>query len=61
MNGEVGEVGEAETQIFIDEINEIYNKEFAQRDFERASEKRKEILENLDGENERERESNRNS
>jgi len=61
MNGEVGEVGEAETQIFIDEINEIYNKEFAQRDFERASKKRKEILENLDGESERKNDRNRNS
>ncbi len=61
MNGEVGEVGEAETEIFIDEINEIYNKEFGQRDFERASEKRKEILENLDGENERENDRDRNS
>ena len=51
MNNEVAEVGEAETELYIDEINKIYHQEFAQRDFEQASEERKEILENLDGKN----------
>jgi hypothetical protein len=49
MNGEVDEVGEAESEIFINELNEIYNEEFAERDFERASKEREKILENLDG------------
>jgi len=53
MNGEVGGVSEAESQMFINEVNEIYNKKFAERDFERASKERKKILEKLDGERDR--------
>jgi len=48
-NGEVGEAFDLEQQLFIDEINEIYNQEFAQRDFDKASEERKKILEKLHG------------
>lgn len=49
-NDEIGEAGEEETGRFIDEINEIYEKKFAARDEERASESRKRIIERLDDE-----------
>lgn len=61
LNNEVAEVGEAETEMYINEINELYRKEFDQRDFEQASEERQKILENLDGESERENNRARNS
>lgn len=47
MNSEVAEVEETKTEEFIGEINEIYNREYAQRDFEKAAEKRQKMLENL--------------
>lgn len=47
VNGEVNEAAEAENNMVIDEINRILNKKFADQDFERASEERKRILENL--------------
>ena len=46
-NGEIGEAGEEETGRHIDEVNEIYEKKFAQRDTDRAAESRKRILERL--------------
>jgi len=53
VNGEVDEVSESESNMFIDEINETLNKKFADQDFERASKERKRILENLDDERDR--------
>jgi len=61
MNNEVAEVGEVETEMYIDEINAIYRKEFAQRDFEQAAEERQKILEKLDGEREEREERDRQS
>ena len=55
MNNEDAEVGEDDTKMFIEEVNELYRKEYAQRDFEQASEERKRILEKLDGERQGER------
>lgn len=48
VNDEVDEVSEVESQTYIDAINETYNKEFAEQDFDRAAEERKRILEDLD-------------
>jgi len=61
MNNEVAEVGEAQTEMYIDEINAIYRKEFDQRDFEQASEERQKIMENLDGERKEREERDRQS
>jgi len=47
MNAEVSEVEEFKTEEYIEDINKVYNKEYAQRDFEKAAEKRKKILERL--------------
>lgn len=47
MNGEVQEVEESRNDEYIDGINKIYDKEFAQRDFEKAAEKRRQVLERL--------------
>lgn len=52
-NGEVGEVGEAETEEFVNEVNELYNKTYAERDSERAAQSRKRILERLHGHGDR--------
>jgi hypothetical protein len=49
MNAEVSEVEEAKTEEFITEVNKIYDREYAQRDFEKAAEKRQKMLENLYG------------
>lgn len=46
-NDEIGEAGEEETGRYIDEINETYEKKFAQRDADRAAESRKRILERI--------------
>ncbi len=46
-NGEVDEVGEVNTGMFIDEINAVYNKKYAERDAARAAASRKRILERL--------------
>lgn len=46
---EIDEASEAETKRYIAEINEIYNKKFAERDKELAAASRKRILERLDG------------
>ncbi len=51
-NGEVGRVNAADADIFINEINEIYKKDCAEKDFELASEEREKILESLDGKRE---------
>lgn len=48
MNEEVSEVEEYKTNEYIDKVNVVYNREYAQRDFEKAAEKRKKILEKLD-------------
>jgi len=48
-NGEVGVVGEAETEEFVNEINKLYEKKFAERDSERAAQSRKRILGRLHG------------
>lgn len=53
MNNEVDEVGEIESHKYIDGINEAYNTEFAERDFERAAKERKRILEILNDEGNR--------
>ncbi|KKM18680.1 hypothetical protein LCGC14_1663220 [marine sediment metagenome] len=47
MNAEVSEVEECKTGEYIDKINKIYDREYAQRDFEKAAESRKKILEKL--------------
>jgi uncharacterized protein with gpF-like domain len=47
MNAEVSEVEETKTGEYIDKINVIYDREYAQRDFEKAAESRKKILEKL--------------
>ncbi len=47
VNGEVSEVEEFKTNSYIDEINKIYDKEYAQRDFEKASEQLNKILERV--------------
>lgn len=46
-NGEVDEVGEVDTNIFIDEINVVYNRKYAERDAADAAASRKRILERL--------------
>lgn len=48
-NGEVGEAFDLEQQLFVDEINEIYNQEFEERDFEKAAKERQIILEKING------------
>lgn len=48
LNREVKEVEEAENEEYINMVNEVYDREFAQRDFERAAETRKKMLERLD-------------
>jgi len=52
-NDEIDEASEAETERYITEINEIYNKKFAERDKELATASRKRILERLDGKRDR--------
>jgi len=47
-NGEVSEVEEAKNEEFINEVNAVYDKEYSQRDFEKAAENRRLILESLD-------------
>jgi hypothetical protein len=47
VNDEIAEASEAETGRYIDEINEVYETEFAQRDAERAAESRRRIMEGL--------------
>jgi hypothetical protein len=47
LNAENSDVEEFKTNEYIDKINEIYNVEYAQRDFEKAAENRKLILEKL--------------
>ena len=47
MNGEVSEVEEAKNEEYINAVNAIYDREYAQRDFEKAADKRREILERL--------------
>lgn len=49
INGELAEVNEYETELYVNEINEYYNKKFAQRDFESAAQARNLMLEKLDG------------
>ncbi len=49
-NNEVGEVGEFQTEQYVNEINEIYNVEFSERDSRRAAKIRVDILERLHGE-----------
>ena len=51
MNAEVNEVEEFKTEEYIDKVNKIYDREYAQRDFEKAAEKRKNILEKLNDDN----------
>jgi len=51
MNAEVSEVEESKTGEYIDKINKIYDREYAQRDFEKAAESRKKILEKLNDNN----------
>lgn len=46
-NGEADEVGEVDTNMFIDEINVVYNKKYAERDAARAAASRKRILKRL--------------
>lgn len=47
LNNEVDEVGEADTEIYINEINEIYNKKFTKRDFQQAFIHRQNILKKM--------------
>jgi hypothetical protein len=47
VNDEIAEASEEETRRYIDEINEIYETEFAQRDAERAADSRRRIMEGL--------------
>lgn len=47
MNGEVDAVEQFNNDQYIEEINKIYDKEFLQRDFEKAASKRRIILEKL--------------
>jgi len=54
LNGEVAEANETDTELYIQEWNRYYNKEFAEHDFERAKQKLKKISERLDGAKERE-------
>ena len=54
LNGEVAEVGEYDTELYLNEVNEYYNKKNAARDFERAARERKKILEKLNEHKERE-------
>lgn len=46
---EIGEASEAETERYIDELNEVYNRKNAERDSELAVASRKRILERLHG------------
>lgn len=48
VDSEVGEVEEFKNEEYIDRINCVLDQQFAQRDFEKAAEKRKKILEKLD-------------
>ena len=48
-NNEVGEVGEVATGQYVNEINEVYNAEFSERDSQRAAKIRADILERLHG------------
>lgn len=52
-NDEIAEAGEAETERYIDEINEIYNKKYAARDTEISTVGRKRILGRLHGQRNR--------
>lgn len=54
-NGEVSEVNEYETELYLKQIDEYYNKNFAQQDFQRAAEERTRILERLNDDTERKR------
>lgn len=54
-NGEVSEVNEYETELYMNQVNEYYNKNYAQQDFQRAAEERTRIREKLDVNTERER------
>lgn len=58
MNGEVDEVEEAKNEEYIDAVNKIYDREYAQRDLERAADKRRAILERLHEHTERKRSKN---
>jgi hypothetical protein len=51
MNSEVMEVEEFKTNEYIEKINQIYDREYAQRDFEKAGEKLQKILERLNDDN----------
>jgi ribosomal protein S18 len=51
--GEVGEVLELETAEYVDGLNELYDKEFGQQDFENAAKERQEIMEKINGSKER--------
>jgi len=46
-NDEIAEASESETERYIDEINEVYDKKYAERDAEIAAASRKRILERL--------------
>jgi len=46
-NDEIDEASEDETERYIDEINEIYDKKYAKRDIDLAEDSRKRILERL--------------
>lgn len=47
LSGEVSEVEEAKNEEYINVVNVIYDREYAQRDFEKAANKRRAILEKL--------------
>ena len=51
-NGEVSEVNEYETELYLKQIDEYYNKNFAQQDFQRAAQERTRILEKLNDDTE---------
>jgi leucyl-tRNA synthetase len=55
VNGEVSNVNEYETELYMDQVNEYYNKNYAQKDFQRAAEERTRIQEKLNVDKERER------
>lgn len=47
INQDSAKVQEADTEKYIEEVNEFYNAEFAQRDFEKAAEQRRAISERI--------------
>lgn len=49
-NGEVDSANQFDNDLSAKEFNELYNKKFGERDFEKASEERKQILRRLYGE-----------